>query len=127
MTKIALICLWHTPNAPINAADPKIMRQTRAHDIDRFCIPIFCYKKSSKIINMAINFMFYNLLNKIMQSKQNCCAFKRENKISLWYNKMRSLSFIYSLFFFASAIKTCQWNLLWPSAISSKIIKQHSN
>lgn len=44
VTKIALIWRWHTPNAPINAADPNIMRQTKAHEIDRFCIP--CYNEN---------------------------------------------------------------------------------
>lgn len=40
VTKIALICRWQTPKAPINAADPKIIKHTRAHEMDKFCIPV---------------------------------------------------------------------------------------
>lgn len=36
---IALICLWHTPNAPTKAALPNIIKQTSEQDIDKFCIP----------------------------------------------------------------------------------------
>lgn len=40
VTNIALICFWQTPNAPTSAALPRIIRHTRAHDIDKFCIPV---------------------------------------------------------------------------------------
>lgn len=39
VTKTALICRWQIPKAPISAADPNIIKQTSAQDIDKFCIP----------------------------------------------------------------------------------------
>lgn len=40
VTSIALICRWHIPNAPSNAALPNIIKQTNEHEIDRLCIPM---------------------------------------------------------------------------------------
>lgn len=40
VTKTALIWCWNTPKAPTRAALPKTMRQTRAQEIDKFCIPV---------------------------------------------------------------------------------------
>ena len=40
VTKTALIWCWNTPKAPTRAALPKTIRQTRAQDIDKFCIPV---------------------------------------------------------------------------------------
>lgn len=39
VTKTALIWCWKTPKAPTRAALPSMIKQTKAQDIDRFCIP----------------------------------------------------------------------------------------
>lgn len=39
VTNTALIWCLKTPNNPTRAEEPRIMRHTRAQDIDKFCIP----------------------------------------------------------------------------------------
>lgn len=39
VTRIALICRWHIPNDPNRAAEPKMIKHTNEHDIDKLCIP----------------------------------------------------------------------------------------
>lgn len=40
VTRTALICLLSKPNKPTKAEVAKRMRQTMAHDMERFCIPV---------------------------------------------------------------------------------------
>lgn len=49
---IALICRWHTPNAPTKAALPNIIKHTSEHEIDKFCIPEKNKKKTSFFFNI---------------------------------------------------------------------------
>lgn len=45
VTRTALIWCLNTPKAPTKAALPKIIRHTKAQEIERFCIPIVNKKK----------------------------------------------------------------------------------
>ena len=39
VTRTALIWCFSTPNIPTSADDPRMIRHTKAQEIDKFCIP----------------------------------------------------------------------------------------
>lgn len=39
VTRTALIWCFSTPNVPTSADDPRMIRHTKAQEIDKFCIP----------------------------------------------------------------------------------------
>lgn len=68
---MALTCRWHTPNAPIKAADPKIIKHTSAHEMDKFCIPVGVYSGGSRVEMTNIDLV--KLERKALSKSANLC------------------------------------------------------